>query len=213
MSSQYDAYWASILGEIKKGILKAANTNRTVILDVRNLTAYGTRKSWYGSVEVSSAGIKKGEMAHAMALGKLISKQGFFKDMGATKIKFKITNSLKLEINAICEQPEKMTEVRTLTSNKHIPLDSTTTPSQSLLEKIYSLLEKLPLFNYSYELKYLPKNGIYFFYEDGEQCEICGKITDRIVRVGTHRANDRFRDRISNHYKEAVYQSIISSDT
>ncbi|GAI06267.1 unnamed protein product, partial [marine sediment metagenome] len=48
----------------------------------------------------------------------------------------------------------------------------------------------------------MPENGIYFFYEDTEKCEISGVVTDRIVRVGTHpRKNNRFKARIREHYR------------
>lgn len=48
------------------------------------------------------------------------------------------------------------------------------------------------------DLKTLPENGIYFFYEESE---IWGHGGDkpRIVRVGTHR-DGNFRNRIAEHY-------------
>ena len=63
---------------------------------------------------------------------------------------------------------------------------------------LHENLEVLPLIQYPYDEKALPKNGIYFFYEFGE---IWGHGTNnsRIVRIGTHKG-DNFRTRISEHY-------------
>ena len=51
---------------------------------------------------------------------------------------------------------------------------------------------------YPINLKRLPHNGIYFFYESGETWGHCGSMP-RIVRVGTHR-NGNFQLRIRDHY-------------
>lgn len=194
---------------IHNGILDAMNKGRRVDIDVQNITAYGKRNSWYGTVEVSSEGIKGGEMAHAMSLGKIIMEQDFFKDMNDRTTKFKISNSLKLEIEVVSEKSVKKEIIQVPPPNKHKPFDKIITTPQSLIESIYSLLEKLAIFDYSYESNNLPKNGIYFFYEDGEKCEINGVVTDRIVRVGTHQADDRFRDRIRNHYRGNKNSSVF----
>jgi hypothetical protein len=65
---------------------------------------------------------------------------------------------------------------------------------------LHDQLESLPVFRYPFELKLLPKNGVYFFYEDGERSEHGdGMSRPRIVRVGTHKENN-FRSRISEHF-------------
>ncbi|CAN5641138.1 hypothetical protein BH09CHL1_BH09CHL1_15860 [soil metagenome] len=54
-------------------------------------------------------------------------------------------------------------------------------------------LVRLPLVSdFSFAARDLPRNGIYFFYEQGEG--------ERIVRVGTHKGNARLYDRIRSHY-------------
>jgi hypothetical protein len=52
--------------------------------------------------------------------------------------------------------------------------------------------------SYPFDITSLPKNGIYFFYEEGEEWGH-GPAAPRIVRVGTHR-DGNFRSRISEHY-------------
>ena len=46
----------------------------------------------------------------------------------------------------------------------------------------------------------LPANGIYLFFEKGETAALDGTRIQRIVRVGTHRRDERFRGRIRQHY-------------
>ena len=63
---------------------------------------------------------------------------------------------------------------------------------------LHEALEELPFVRYPFRLDILPKNGIYFFYEDGEFWGHNGKLL-RIVRIGTHRSNN-FRNRIAEHF-------------
>lgn len=65
---------------------------------------------------------------------------------------------------------------------------------------LHEQLELLPIFKYPFDLKLLPKNGVYFFYEEGET-SIHGEgiCRPRIVRIGTHKENN-FRSRISEHF-------------
>jgi hypothetical protein len=70
--------------------------------------------------------------------------------------------------------------------------------SSELCKWLHEQLEELPLIKFPFDLEQLPKNGIYFFYEDGEVWGHGGN-KPRIVRVGTHR-NGNFRSRINEHY-------------
>lgn len=66
---------------------------------------------------------------------------------------------------------------------------------------LHEQLDQLQLIGYSilsHSLKMLPDNGIYFFYEEGENWGH-GKNKPRIVRVGTHR-DGNFRNRIAEHF-------------
>jgi len=65
-------------------------------------------------------------------------------------------------------------------------------------EWLHRQLEELPIFKYPFSLEDLPHNGIYFFYEEGENWEHGGEHP-RIVRIGTHR-NNNFRSRINDHF-------------
>ncbi|HET7284966.1 MAG TPA: hypothetical protein VFI70_09800 [Nitrososphaeraceae archaeon] len=74
---------------------------------------------------------------------------------------------------------------------------------------LHENIENLPSIRYPFTLQKLPHNGIYFFYEEGENSNHSDKLweeegaTDnfkpRIVRIGTHRENN-FRSRIAEHF-------------
>ena len=67
-----------------------------------------------------------------------------------------------------------------------------------LCKWLHEQLEQLPLFRFPFKLEQLPRNGIYFFYEQGEIWGHGGSHL-RIVRIGTHR-DGNFRSRIAEHF-------------
>jgi len=67
-----------------------------------------------------------------------------------------------------------------------------------LCKWLHENLELLPLIRFPFKLECLPRNGICFFYEDGEIWGHGGN-KPRIVRIGTHRGWN-FRNRIAEHY-------------
>ena len=62
---------------------------------------------------------------------------------------------------------------------------------------LHEQLQQLPLARFPFELQSLPENGIYFFYEHGEQNN--HDNTRRVVRVGTARQGN-FCSRIKEHF-------------
>ena len=69
-----------------------------------------------------------------------------------------------------------------------------------LTREVYALFGSLPRMDYKTPLRELPENGLYVFYEAGESANLCGQLTDRIVRIGTHKKDGRLRARIRQHY-------------
>ena len=65
-------------------------------------------------------------------------------------------------------------------------------------EWLHEVLAPLLVVAYPFDLKRLPRNGVYFFYEQGEAWGHRGP-GPRIVRVGTHKEGN-FRSRISEHF-------------
>jgi hypothetical protein len=67
-------------------------------------------------------------------------------------------------------------------------------------KELYQQVYRLPRVSYPFSPSSLPRNGIYFFFEDGEVIDFGRNYRDRIVRVGTHTKDNRFRTRIRQHY-------------
>lgn len=69
----------------------------------------------------------------------------------------------------------------------------------SMIEQVYKAINLLPRYNNLTPSSDLPSNGIYIFFERGETITLSGNI-DRIVRIGTHKSDGRFKGRIRQHY-------------
>lgn len=72
MSSKYDTYWENKLNSIIPLLKEAHRNGKSSKIDVSNILNYGNRSSWYGVVEVFKNELRKGEMAHAKSLGRVI---------------------------------------------------------------------------------------------------------------------------------------------
>jgi hypothetical protein len=70
----------------------------------------------------------------------------------------------------------------------------------STTEAVHALALSLPRHEWNVLSSLLPRSGIYFFFERGESVPWNGGTADRIVRVGTHNRDERFRSRIRQHY-------------
>lgn len=84
-----------------------------------------------------------------------------------------------------------------LPPSEDAPVDVTPTTE---LERLYGLLALLPRYDHTTPRDRLPENGIYLFFERGEEIALDGWTVDRVVRVGTHRADGNFPGRIRQHY-------------
>lgn len=65
---------------------------------------------------------------------------------------------------------------------------------------LYSLVAQLQRYNHLTARSVLPHNGIYLFFEKGEDLDLDGEKHPRIVRVGTHIKDGNFPQRIRQHY-------------
>lgn len=72
--------------------------------------------------------------------------------------------------------------------------------SHVLSQQVHLLVLSLPRYGFATSSSALPLNGIYFFFELGEIMLLDGMPQDRIVRVGTHRTQNRLPQRITDHY-------------
>lgn len=68
------------------------------------------------------------------------------------------------------------------------------------VDELYDLVQQLPRFDHLTPKERLPANGIYIFFEQGENAVWRGGCVSRIVRIGTHRRDGSFPGRIRQHY-------------
>jgi hypothetical protein len=71
---------------------------------------------------------------------------------------------------------------------------------QALVEALYDRILPLPHCDYRTPSSSIPRNGIYLFFEQGEDVVCGGAPRPRIVRVGSHRGEGRLPKRIRLHY-------------
>jgi len=81
--------------------------------------------------------------------------------------------------------------------------------------RIHELLESLESFSSLDEAReYFPRgrNGVYFFYQEGERFSCGGEYHDRIVRVGAHLEEGNLERRLRTHYQDrgsSVFRDLI----
>jgi hypothetical protein len=73
-------------------------------------------------------------------------------------------------------------------------------------ETIHRWFNKLEKYNFQFDKKEIPKNGISIIFEEGEFAH----STNRIVRIGTHTGQNNLANRLSEHFiKENKDRSIF----
>ena len=77
-----------------------------------------------------------------------------------------------------------------------------------LCKRVHEIFEVLP--SWKLPSNHLPKQGLYFFYENGEITSHTGK--PRIVRVGTHGLNRTLKQRLTDHYNGNREGSIFRKE-
>lgn len=65
-----------------------------------------------------------------------------------------------------------------------------------LCGRLHGLVAAMPRLRFPFDVKRVPKNGIYILFEKGETAH----GTDRIVRVGTHTGDRQLQSRLSQHF-------------
>ncbi|MDW7730424.1 MAG: hypothetical protein SCJ94_10550 [Bacillota bacterium] len=85
-------------------------------------------------------------------------------------------------------------------------IDESCSGDRDMVREVYKLLKRLPRFNFYSDMRQMPDNGIYFFFEVGEYT-IDGY--NRLVRIGTHRSDGRLKKRLMQHYKGNRNSSVF----
>ncbi|MEM2960956.1 MAG: hypothetical protein QXU67_05065 [Candidatus Bathyarchaeia archaeon] len=92
------------MGSIRELIGEAFEEGCSRELDASKLRDYGNRGNWYGVVEVSKSGLRRGEMAHARSLGNILLRHRVLDAYGDLWFRFTITTKLKLVVERLSEK-------------------------------------------------------------------------------------------------------------
>lgn len=65
-----------------------------------------------------------------------------------------------------------------------------------ICHELHHIFSTLPKFKFPFDPENIPRNGIYILFEKGELAH----QADRIVRVGTHRGNNKLPSRLKEHF-------------
>lgn len=200
MTSKYTSYWEDRLDDLRSAVEKAANDG-AVELDVAGVRVHGERSSWQGSARVRGREILSAGMAHVAALVRAVTAAGLLDRWPEHEFSFSISPSLKLRVRAhrTSETMSRSTEDSTSPAAIVVPAGSgTVSGAERGCAEIDRLLASLPAFTDPDDAPFA--NGLYFFYEAGEQSPHAPE--GRIVRVGNHpRSQDRLRARLRDHYR------------
>jgi len=204
VASKYDAYWEGKKSELAF-LIDAAATGRPAEIDVSDIIPLGQRDSWYGRTRVRSGKVDSADMAHATSLGRMVARLGLCARYPDKTFSFNITRDATLRVTVEGEAPRSAPlatglptatrppkSVRVPTESAAITLDPSLACGQ-----LHDLLMNLPAYASPAQVPF--RNGLYFFYEAGEEADHA--TAGRIVRIGNHpRVNDRLIGRLRDHY-------------
>lgn len=77
--------------------------------------------------------------------------------------------------------------------------------TSDLCARLHPIIREGKRFNFTTGYKEIPLNSIYILFEKSEE----GHGGDRIVRIGTHRVDNRLQIRLDNHFIGRIHNSIL----
>ena len=195
---KYDQFWEDRSELLAAAMKLTVETGNEVRFIFPSIEGRGQRKNWFGAVVLSEGNIVKGgEMAHMNSLGKILAPDTA--EYHGIRFRFSMNNRFELTIKLdpppiqkSAVQPDKIDAGAEI----HLPEDC---------RDLHKYVWNLPRYGHTADWKKLPDNGIYFLFETGEKAH----NGDRIVRVGTHRADGRIAKRIWTHYNGRRDNSIF----
>lgn len=176
-------YWTDGLPAIEEALrLAAEGTTATIAL--RGLRDLGERQSWHGLAEVRATELTRRSMAHATSLGKTVAASRLCQRWPEQTFRFSISTAGDILTVAATAGRRSRPGSPAGTWRSHPGNAVAADP-----DEFYRMLDELaelrggirPLREFTSGS--CPRQGVYFFFEDGEvRRNGCG----RIVRVGTH---------------------------
>lgn len=217
VSSKYDIYWQKKLDEIFQLLKEAYESGQSSELDVSDLQIHGERDNWNGYVVVSRDGLRKGDMAHAKSLGKIILGSNKLLDFfGDAEFEIRISNRLKLNVvqmdikKSVSPVPIQTSKKET-TSVSDVVIETTNIPNGELDAKA----KPSQLIGYG-QLSQIPNaSGIYTAWLEGEKrCFYVGKASNLYKRIRDHFSGQRGGDQFCLYVYDAyVHGERSCSDT
>ena len=191
MASKYDQYWANHLSQIRVGVSRAGSQGVATV-PLSGLRALGDRQSWHGTAEVRDHEVVTSSMAHATSLAKTVANSAICEQCSGQKIRFTINtagNSLSIAVGVAEPRtsPERLSlEVEQAPLNQPSESRGRTADTGQFYATLTDLTRRVGgprLLRTCTGSSGWPRQGVYFFYEDGE---LHPDNSRRIVRVGTH---------------------------
>jgi len=206
MGSKYDDYWAAQLPQIRAQVQAAASAGRAA-MRVPGLTRLGERQSWYGTADVLGQETAGRSGAHATSLGKTVADSGICRPWPGRAFRFTVSAAGDmLTITAAADhrrleggpapgpgsqpRPARPDDRRQPGPARpgHLPVADDGRRADA--GEFYRILDQLAAgmggprrLRKCTGRSGCPPQGLYFFFEDGEDRSDGG---GRVVRVGTH---------------------------
>ena len=206
VGSKYDDYWAAQLPQIRAQVQAAASAGLAA-MRVPGLTRLGARQSWHGTADVLGQEVAGASGAHARSLGNTVAASGICRPWPGRAFRFTVSaagDMLTIAATADHRRPEggpapgpgsQPRPARPADGRRPGPARPGHLPAagggrRADAGEFYRILDLLAarlggprLLRECTGRSGCPPQGLYFFFEDGEnRADGAG----RVVRVGTH---------------------------
>ena len=211
VASKYDNYWTGRAADLRAAVLQAASGEPATI-DVRDLRLLGQRQSWSGAVVVRGRKAAPAETAHAVSLGRVVAAAGICEPWPDQAFRFAISQRGTLAVTLIGDarsvpptgpRPGQGIVGAPMVHDTNLRFSAgcVSVGAAAGCSRIHTALAALPLWSHPANVPFT--NGLYFFYERGEQSRHAPQ--GRVVRIGNHpRVQDRLFARLGEHYGASV---------
>jgi hypothetical protein len=226
VGSKYDDFWAGLLPQVRAQVQLAA-TESPAAVAVPGLTRLGTRQSWYGTAEIRAQEMISSSGAHATSLGKTVAASGICQQWPQHAFRFTVTADGGMLTIVIADErrrrahpapkprkkprtgqpPGKRQPARRAERARRGRRPGIADDCRSDADEFYQILDDLAarlggprrLRDHAAGSG-CPPQGLYFFYENGENR---ADRSPRVVRIGTHALTETSKatlwDRLGQH--------------
>ncbi len=196
MTSKYDGFWVAHKDVLKDLLGEAARDGTSRSVDLSAIRSFGDRQSWAGSIEVFDLTYEGAEgAAHLCALGRLLSPL----TAEFPQVRFHISMNGACHLHVEGSRPSAVLEpisrhaAEIVGAFRDVRLEASV---HELSKAVHRLVWKLRRYRAPLSFSALPVDGIYFFFEEGEETP----EGPRIVRVGINDTGGRFQERLTDHF-------------